>query len=55
MSNSRYLLLEMEILPVQNLKKGQGKGSYFQDKDKVINKEANSLQISNTCPELLHL
>lgn len=55
MSNSRYLLLKREILPVLNLKKGQGKCSYFQDKEEIFNKEANILQISNTQPELLSL
>lgn len=56
MSNSRYLLLlEMEILPVLNLKKGGGECSYFQDKEKIFNKEVNILQISNTHPELSRL
>lgn len=45
----------MEILPILNLKKGQGKCLYFQDKETVFNKEANILQISNTHPELLSL
>lgn len=53
MTNSRYLLFKMEILSVLNLKKGQGKCSYFQDKEQIFNKEANILRISNTCPEWL--
>lgn len=53
MTNSRCLLLEMEILSVLNLKKGHGKCSYFQDKEQIFNKEPNVLQITNTHSELL--
>lgn len=53
MATSRYLVLEMEILPLLNLIKGTGTMFLFPGQREIPNKEANILQRSKIHYKLL--